>query len=430
MFRTRVGRATSHAIALTVAIASCADEADQPELADDIPATVFSNEDLTSVPKFDAFEELRIGGDSELTRFSYLSGIGVDSHGRVYAVDQHANEVTVFDAAGQPIRRFGGRGRGPGELQRPMVAVLANDTLFVIDLQGITRFTADGSFLGRISIKTPTFLLNEGSGTIRFPQYLAHTVHGLVAGFPVLRYGHRREISRDTVSFHLLDPATGVSTSPGVVAGSATIYRTRSGLQSPAMFINRPQVSIAPDGTIYITNPDQTSIDVRPLTGAAKSRLRFDARRRPVRRVDVQAYMTRMARAVRENPVGRDHEAQQRLLHEIENLPRAEFWPVVGRVVAMANDGLLVERTDLGVSSIYPLDPVVWDIVDRRPSVVGRLVLPRQFEPKQATAQTITGVMRDSLDVPSIVRYRLRNPLKQLDSPLPVGAPTGRSDGA
>src|SRR5262249_18544855 len=46
-------------------------------------------------------------------------GVAVDKHDTVYVTDEWTNTVSVFDAAGKFIRKWGTPGSGPGELKNP-----------------------------------------------------------------------------------------------------------------------------------------------------------------------------------------------------------------------------------------------------------------------------------------------------------------------
>lgn len=51
--------------------------------------------------------------------FGSVIDIELDSMGSVFVLDGLSRTVSVFDSEGTPLRSFGGRGQGPGELERP-----------------------------------------------------------------------------------------------------------------------------------------------------------------------------------------------------------------------------------------------------------------------------------------------------------------------
>ncbi|HEX8320226.1 hypothetical protein [Longimicrobium sp.] len=68
------------------------------------------------------------------TLFSAITGIDVDSRGRVYVADWFAARVTVLDAEGRILRTLGRKGLGPGEFRGIRgVQVLSGDSVLVYD---------------------------------------------------------------------------------------------------------------------------------------------------------------------------------------------------------------------------------------------------------------------------------------------------------
>jgi hypothetical protein len=89
--------------------------------------------------------------------------------------------------------------------------------------------------------------------------------------------------------------------------------------------------------------------------------------------------------------------------------------------MAAGHDGSVwVERRDLGdvavdqFRSMYgglfddgrPV-PTLWDVFDGEGRYLGRVELPPRFRAFATTASTVTGVVRDDLDVEYVVRYRV-----------------------
>src|ERR1700730_6385156 len=79
-------------------------------------------------------------------------GVAVDKNGNVYATDEWTNTVSVFDAGGKFIRKWGTPGSGPGELRNPAGIICnADGNLIVVD-SGNDRlqvFTPEGKVLAQ-----------------------------------------------------------------------------------------------------------------------------------------------------------------------------------------------------------------------------------------------------------------------------------------
>ena len=101
-------------------------------------------------------EELTIGeaeGRKEYV-FSKISGIAVDSEGRIYVLDYKEAQIKVFARNGDYLKTIGREGQGPGELASPYsICVTEQDQIMIQDLNNhrMIFFSLDGKFLKSIS---------------------------------------------------------------------------------------------------------------------------------------------------------------------------------------------------------------------------------------------------------------------------------------
>lgn len=75
--------------------------------------------------------------------------VAVNSSGYLYVVDSYNNEIKKFDPIGQFSSKFGGKGAGPGEFNRPDgIFVDFNDKKYVVDSRNlrVQVFGADDNF--------------------------------------------------------------------------------------------------------------------------------------------------------------------------------------------------------------------------------------------------------------------------------------------
>jgi hypothetical protein len=109
----------------------------------------------------------KLDGDSAFV-FDDLIAIGVDSAGRIYALDRRA-DVRVFSPTGALVRRFGRRGTGPGEFSTPnamsvtrdgRVIVRENRRMMVFNTQGVMQNT--WSMAGGFSTNAQFFVTTDG----------------------------------------------------------------------------------------------------------------------------------------------------------------------------------------------------------------------------------------------------------------------------
>jgi hypothetical protein len=91
--------------------------------------------------------------------FGRVADVAVDAAGRLPVLDQQAQAVRVFDAAGQFSFAMGGPGRGPGELSAFANAVLVSplDTVFVPDYvqARINVYDPSGAYVRAIVLRPP-----------------------------------------------------------------------------------------------------------------------------------------------------------------------------------------------------------------------------------------------------------------------------------
>ena len=101
-------------------------------------------------------ERAQIGSDAEP---GFVLGspaaVAVDQERHVYVADMASMTVKVFDEAGNPLRRFGGRGRDPGKFLTigPMSLVGPGELAIVDEARGaLSTWSTDGEFFGELTL--------------------------------------------------------------------------------------------------------------------------------------------------------------------------------------------------------------------------------------------------------------------------------------
>ena len=76
-------------------------------------------------------------------------GVAVAEDGRVYVADSGNGLIKVFDAEGQYLLSFGGKGSGDGQLEYPTAVRVRNGRVYVADLRNdrVAVFSGEGRFL-------------------------------------------------------------------------------------------------------------------------------------------------------------------------------------------------------------------------------------------------------------------------------------------
>lgn len=162
--------------------ASCAEPAtwSSPELdpvavMDSIPTDTIRADGLARAPLLPVAEIFRITGDD----YTYIRGLDV-AGGRVYVSDEMNSFVRVYDLNGRPITQFGGKGEGPGELDRIFLLTVTSDSVLVVDQRGLNVFGMDGEFHHRAPVN---LVMVDARGRVQmrsFPRSLTATAVGLI----------------------------------------------------------------------------------------------------------------------------------------------------------------------------------------------------------------------------------------------------------
>jgi len=88
----------------------------------------------------------------------YVSGLSGDAEGNVYVTDSRLTRVQVYDSLGQFTQTMGRRGRGPGEMQRPLGGTALG-----------------GGWVGVADLGLPAYLWFAGDGTPLHRERLVST---------------------------------------------------------------------------------------------------------------------------------------------------------------------------------------------------------------------------------------------------------------
>ena len=143
--------------------------------------------EATLVPEISIGE---LDGPEELL-FGWVRSIAVDADHNVYAFDDQAQEVRVFDSAGQYVETLGGRGEGPGEFSRAeAIATLPDGRLVVRDPgnSGLEVFVPGTS-------ETERWRYDVGN------LFSLRPLHTDASG---RTYLHTRDLSRDGFAMHVI----------------------------------------------------------------------------------------------------------------------------------------------------------------------------------------------------------------------------------
>jgi hypothetical protein len=356
-------------------------------------------------------EELRIGevtGEPEY-QFGNLIGIDLDDAGNIYAVDQQAQEVRVFDANGTYLRTLGGPGSGPGELGaaasgvwigpdgRARVADLANGRLNFYLPDG----TPDGSFNIPLAQGIPIRwkMSPEGLllGQLRvLPQAGQDVPEGPPDGDAIVAYNDDGTIA-DTV--HTLPPGLSIQATGG---------QPRVTIFSP-----EPVWDQTIDGTFVSAMNSAYRVEFWSADGQLTQVLNRDVTRKPVTETDEATMLRLLGNLFAEQ--GLPPATVQQVL---QGFDFADTYPAFLNLL-VADDGSTwlqqIQTADelaAGGDEFNPQDlgSSRWDVFDREGRYLGELTFPERLTPLKSTGDAVWGIARDELDVQYIVKLRVVRP--------------------
>jgi len=104
---------------------------------------------VPQVQRVEAVVEAEIGaGDAPEVVLGRVPDLAAEA-GNVYVLDNQANRVHVFTAAGEHLGSFGRRGGGPDELNRPIRVDVRDGTVTVLNPSGLSSsYTSAGELVG------------------------------------------------------------------------------------------------------------------------------------------------------------------------------------------------------------------------------------------------------------------------------------------
>ena len=319
------------------------------------------------------------------TLFQQVTGLDVDSRGRVYAGDWFAARVAVLDSAGRLVETLGTRGLGPGEFRSIRgVQVLPGDSLLVYD-PGAARVSVFAPGQAR-----PAYVVNAREGGVPFHIQRTRANDAFLAMFRPTFRGD--DTVRPTERLRLL----GLDARP---AGEPIrAYAARGFLRvgdrgnfavTPDPFGREGLYALGPDDRVHYLWSDSLAVETLDLRGRRMGG--FSVRYRPprVEPADVEAALEGMppdmVRAFR--PALQD------------SLP--ERWPAARSLLADAEGRLWIGlHTPAG-------QPREWAVFTANGRYLSSVFLPRGTELHAVRAGRLYAVQKDADGVPHVVIYRM-----------------------
>lgn len=307
-----------------------------------------------------AFEVREVGRSRADTLFTQITGMDVDSRGRVYAGDWFTARVVVLDSSGALVRTVGRKGLGPGEFRGVRgVQVISGDSLLVYD-PGAVRLSVFAPDSGRGAYVTNLASVLSGAG-----PHLIRRTPGNDAHLALLRPPFTVTDTTPTEVLRLLNLDGSLRGAPLRSFPARSFLRVDQGggfSVMPNPFGREGLFALAPDGTLHYAWNDGLEVESTDLQGRRTGGFAIPYDPPRVGPDDLESALADLpAQAVRMfRPALED------------SLP--ERWPAVA---ALHTD----DRGGIWMGLHGPLDePREWALFERDGRYGGSAILPREAE--------------------------------------------------
>ena len=343
-------------------------------------------------------------GSGENGVFGSIAVVTADSAGRIFVLDQQAQQVRVFAPDGKLITSLGRAGRGPGELSRYAngVMVPADGSVWVADYAQ-ARINVYAPEDGRLRNTIPL---------VARPGGRSWQLHGDTLVYRAM------SIARDSLGrFRTWDGI--VRTTPGsTVLDTLLIFDyvpTEIGappnLRIP-LIMNAALWARLGDGRLVSSSLDRDFIRVHKPDGSIERIIRHrEWQREPLSDADRAA----LRELLREKLVllGGDASAAQSA-----NVEFWDQWPAITAIRSGPRETIWVQRrgtiTDIDPMAVNSPDAPdrfggsLWDVLEQEGRPLGLLRFPAGFRPQDVRDSLVYGVSTDSLGVQRVSVLKLR----------------------
>lgn len=352
-----------------------------------------------TVPQWRIEELTRIGDESRAeTALNEIRDVTIGSDGRVFVLQWMSASVAVFDSTGRFVRTIGRRGGGPGELVSPAFLGWRADTLWVSDPPGrIELFSADGERLGSIrfakppgSTDGPVTVFADGtvrSGGITVPisltllgrvnsHVILRTTRGGAVRDTILHVPIRREDHVAVNGRHGFGPVYTQPLLADLASGQGIVVVQRAPPTGPGP-VNLVITALSPAGDTMITRSH--AFPAVPISERWKEgwlRKQTDLNHRD------------------ETPA-----AFERALRQAAHFDA--YFPIADRLVT-GDDGTVWIRRSPGDA-----DVARWEVFDADLNRLAWIEAPIELQIHWATRDALWASTPNSLDVPTLIRYRI-----------------------
>lgn len=372
--------------------------------AQSAPVTRIGRSDIQNVPRLQIEDPVVFHEGRSADSVSRIVSAAVDQAGSVYLLDAGHQRVQVLDGRGRELRSFTVDGKDRTSRFQPMNIAVARDTILIF---GIAVTQNRPTAVIDVYRTSGTFLATS-KGPVSFTSVnLKATDNGWILQYGLMNLTQPRKILEAAVDTQIIAGIAPPSARltrilaypmlPRILVSANRFMFQRMGFQSTA--------AIASDGFIYANTEDGFVIDVRPASGRVQRHIVADVDRIPYTDREMEEDVQR---EVKESLARGYIEDAKRTEKYGRQAGHAEFRQVLGNMIASRGGKLLVNRPDLELQLSKASGEDIWDLLDVRSGITGRLHSPA----RASVALFEWPYIYVSLAAPQqgrIVRYRIVN---------------------
>jgi len=356
----------------------------------------------SSVDAWVVEEVLSIGAEPDgALQFGDISGVNVDTAGRIYVADKQAQQILVFEPDGSLARVIGQSGEGPGEFGSNIGGVFVlGEQLLVPDVanQRVSRFGLDGVFLDsyRVSADGGIPIRWDVGGGDRLVAQRRAIVPGdqeALSGDPVVTVAGSGE-PLDTIA--TLPPGQGV--------------QITGGIPKISQFTPEAVWDTTADGRFVTAMTSEWRFQVRDASGTVEWIASVPAELKRVSSRDREAVEQALREMYRRQGV--PSQISDQVVRAMEFAPDL---PAFASIAFGPAGSLWVQHFEAPSESegervrvfVEDMGSTDWSVFDRQGHLMGVVSFPVEFRPLQAVGDRFYGIARDDLDVQSVKAFRI-----------------------
>lgn len=336
-------------------------------------------------------------------QFGQISGIDIDSEGRMYVMDQQAREVRVFSPDGQFIANIGKAGSGPGEFSQAAgpIFVGPGDTIAVPDAgqQRISRFSAAGEPIGSYPLP-----MTEGIPI----RWMEAPNQDLIQQAMIMQFPGQEDVEPKNLLLRRSPSGEVSDTVMELPIGRS--FNFAGGRPNITLFESEPMWAIGPDGRIFYGTNSDYRLEVFSTDGELQRVIQKAFQRRTVTEGDKEAF-----RRILQELWERQGVPPQAMTAMSQSLQFAEFYPAYANVLGGPDGSLWVQRIQTpesvseqgGSFNIQDIGGAEWEVFDDQGRLLGVVRMPPRFTPLAFHGDDIYGLLLDEYDVQFAARMRL-----------------------